>query len=137
MVAVVVAHAQADRAEVHEPRVERVVRAERTRPIAAVVARFVHEVTVAAIARQREEDGVAVCAGYNSSFYAFKPFRFFSNDFFLRVSAVLFPSRRSTQKINVFLFYLLTKVNSTNIEHTNLLIDLPHNHLIRGTKLNL
>lgn len=82
MVAVVVAPAQADRAEVHEPRVERVVRAERTRPIAAVVARFVHEVTVAAIARQREEDGVAVCAGYNSSFYAFKPFRFFSNDFF-------------------------------------------------------
>ena len=47
------------RAEVRVPRIERVVRAERTRPIAAVAARVVQFIVVA-IARRREKYRVAV-----------------------------------------------------------------------------
>ena len=58
-VAVFAAPAHVVRAEVHVPRVPR--RVERTRPIVAEVARAV-QVIVAAIARRREKDCVAVGA---------------------------------------------------------------------------
>ena len=63
VVAVVASHVHVVRAEEHVPRVARVARAERTRPIVAVEARVVQVIAVAT-ARHKEKNMVTIGAAF-------------------------------------------------------------------------